>query len=71
MAIYANMFSKKYIPESNIEEKILKENTIPLNINRGKEVDDNIRQIPPVYPWMPFTRGFKNILDVMGPLSNT
>ena len=45
MAIYANMFSKKYIPESNIEEKILKENTIPLNINRGKEVDDFVLPI--------------------------
>ena len=63
MAIYANKFSKEYIPDSDIEETILKEHSIPWNIDRGKEVDNIVLLVlgrtTHVYPWMSFTRGLK------------
>ena len=45
MAEYANNHFKSYIPDKDIEEKLLTKNPVSLNLQQVKSLDDFIRYL--------------------------
>ena len=73
MADYANLHFKNYIPDKDINEKILTENPVPSNLQEVPVLDDFVKTLlvsqTVITTDHQMEKFQENILQVMGPLS--
>ena len=73
MAEYSNRLFEKYIPNKDLEERLLFDHPVPSNLNKVKQLDDFVKssfQQPYLREyWYLHGTISTNILEVMGPLS--